>query len=153
MQRLLAIFRFKFMVAVFRLRDWLRPRRQVLQEVGIRPGFPFSTTGAAQAALSGSQRDWWANPGRSTRSTSVPWPSRRRDGGYDAFGGHLARQDAGIAVLERPLRPGAISTVCSRRSTQPFAWSVATWTMRNQTSGTARRNLPRETRGATLFKG
>jgi ubiquinone/menaquinone biosynthesis C-methylase UbiE len=27
------------MVAAFRLRDWLRPRREVLQEVGIRPGF------------------------------------------------------------------------------------------------------------------
>jgi ubiquinone/menaquinone biosynthesis C-methylase UbiE len=35
----LAILRFRFMVAVFRLRDWWRPRREVLQEVGIRPGF------------------------------------------------------------------------------------------------------------------
>lgn len=35
----LAILRFQFMVAVFRLRDWRRPRREVLQEVGIRPGF------------------------------------------------------------------------------------------------------------------
>ena len=39
MHNLLAILRFRFMVAVFRLRDWWRPRREVLQEVGIRPGF------------------------------------------------------------------------------------------------------------------
>jgi ubiquinone/menaquinone biosynthesis C-methylase UbiE len=39
MSALLAIVRFQFMVAVFRLRDWWRPRREVLQDVGIRPGF------------------------------------------------------------------------------------------------------------------
>jgi len=39
MSALLANLRFKFMVAVFRLRDWRRPRREVLREVGIQPGF------------------------------------------------------------------------------------------------------------------
>lgn len=39
MAALLANLRFKFMVAVFRLRDWRRPRREVLREVGIQPGF------------------------------------------------------------------------------------------------------------------
>ncbi len=34
----LAVLKFKVMVAVFRLRDWWRPRREVLREVGIRPG-------------------------------------------------------------------------------------------------------------------
>jgi ubiquinone/menaquinone biosynthesis C-methylase UbiE len=34
----LAVLKFKFMVAVFWLRDWLRPRREVLREVGIHPG-------------------------------------------------------------------------------------------------------------------
>jgi len=39
MSALLANLRFKFMVAVFWLRDWRRPRREVLREVGIQPGF------------------------------------------------------------------------------------------------------------------
>ena len=39
MSALLANLRFNFMVAVFRLRDWRRPRREVLREVGIQPGF------------------------------------------------------------------------------------------------------------------
>ena len=34
----LAVLKFKAMVAVFRLRDWRRPRGEVLREVGIRPG-------------------------------------------------------------------------------------------------------------------
>lgn len=34
-----ATLSFQFMVAAFRLRDWLRPRGEVLREVELRPGF------------------------------------------------------------------------------------------------------------------
>lgn len=41
--------------------------------------------------------------GRSWRLRRPGWIPGRRDGGNYAVGGHLARQDADIAVLERPL--------------------------------------------------
>ena len=38
----------------------------------------------------------------------------RCDGAHDSVGGHTARQDADVGVLEGPFGPRAISTVCFR---------------------------------------
>ena len=38
----------------------------------------------------------------------------RCDGAHDSVGGHTARQGADVGVLEGPLGPRAISTVCFR---------------------------------------
>jgi hypothetical protein len=76
-------------------------------------------------------------------------------GAYRGGGTAQTTRSAGTRCVRTPILPfsnapsgpNATSTVCSRSSTEPLTWSADTWIMRNQTSGTTLRDLPREIRG------
>jgi len=104
---------------------------------------------------------------RALRSVSTTGGVRGSRGG---FGGLGAYRGGGTAFTTRlagtrrirvpmlpfsnaPAGPSATSTVCWRSSAEPLTWSADTWIMRNQTSGMALRDLPREPRGASIFSG
>jgi hypothetical protein len=65
MNNLLAMLKFQFMMVAFRFRDWLRPRREVLQEVmqTSEPALKICTKSTKRSGTTGRH----SNSGRTGR--------------------------------------------------------------------------------------
>lgn len=71
-------FDFRLMSLAFKVRDFIRPRMNILKETGIKAGFHvLETTGVVLEAILYLLPTLWANLAESMLSTFIPSPSRR----------------------------------------------------------------------------